>query len=58
MTQLYRGKKTVPKLKLLQKIEDGCATTFIYEDPDKINKIGILARLKAKIQKTFKPVTE
>ncbi len=58
MTQLYRENKKVPKLKLLKKIEDGSATTFIYEDPDKSNKIGLLARLKAKIRKTFKPVTE
>ena len=58
MTQLYRENKTVPKLKLLKKIEDGSATTFIYEDPNKSKKTGILARLKAKIRRTIKPVTE
>ncbi|MGK7883591.1 MAG: hypothetical protein AB4057_03075 [Crocosphaera sp.] len=58
MTQLYRENKKVPKLKLLKKIEDGSATTFIYEDPNKSNNKGFLARLKAKIRRTIKSVTE
>jgi hypothetical protein len=38
-------------LKLIEVIENGSAKTFIYENPDKKAQSGIIAKLRAKIQK-------
>lgn len=46
-----------PALKLIKVVEDGSAKTFIYEDPDKKDKMGIIARIGTKIQHQFKFIT-
>lgn len=53
MSKLLK-RRQAPSLRLIKVLEDGSAKTFIYENPDKKNKSGFIARLGAKIQRELR----